>query len=118
MRDAEATNSVLQALAKLGVKLAIDDFGTGYSSLSYLRRFPIDALKIDQSFVNQMTSNPDDATIVSAVIGMGKSLQKRVIAEGVEAPEQYAFLLAQHCDEGQGNYFGCPMAAEALATIL
>ncbi len=118
MQDAEATNAVLHALAGMGVQLAIDDFGTGYSSLSYLRRFPIDTLKIDQSFVKQITSNPDDATIVSAVISMGKSLQKRVIAEGVETPEQHAFLLARHCDEGQGNYFGRPMAAEALATLL
>ncbi len=118
MRDAEATNAVLQALANLGVKLAIDDFGTGYSSLSYLRRFPIDTLKIDQSFVNQMTSNPDDATIVSAVISMGKSLRQRVIAEGVETPAQHAFLLTQHCDEGQGNYFSHPVAADALAALL
>ena len=118
MRDAESTDSVLHALACLGVKLAIDDFGTGYSSLSYLQRFPIDTLKIDQSFVKQITSNPDDATIVSTVISMGKSLHKRVIAEGVETPEQHAFLLARHCDEGQGNYFGRPMAAEALATFL
>lgn len=118
MRDAEATNAVLQALATLGVKLVIDDFGTGYSSLSYLRRFPIDGLKIDPSFVNQMTSNPDDATIVSVVIGMGKSLKQRVIAEGVETPEQHAFLLTQHCDEGQGYYFSHPVAADALAALL
>ncbi len=97
---------MLHALADLGIKLAIDDFGTGYSSLSYLRQFPIDTLKIDQSFVNHMTSNADDATIVSAVIGMGKSLKKQVIAEGVETPEQSAFLLALNCDEGQGYYFG------------
>ncbi len=108
---------MLHALADLGVKLAIDDFGTGYSSLSYLRQFPIDTLKIDQSFVNQMTSNPDDATIVSTVISMGKSLKQRVIAEGVETPEQYAFLLAQHCDEGQGFYFCRPMVAEALTSF-
>ncbi|MEO8598978.1 MAG: EAL domain-containing protein [bacterium] len=118
MRDAESTNAVLHALADLGVKLAIDDFGTGYSSLSYLWRFPIDTLKIDQSFVNQISSNPDHATIVSAVIKMGKSLKKRVIAEGVETPEQHAFLLAQDCDEGQGYYFGLPVAADALATLL
>ena len=118
MRDAESTYAVLLALADLGVKLAVDDFGTGYSSLSYLRRFPIDTLKIDQSFVNQMTGNADDATIVSAVIGMGKNLKLRVIAEGVETPEQVAFLLEQHCDEGQGYYFGRPMAAEALALLL
>jgi diguanylate cyclase (GGDEF)-like protein len=118
MRDAESTDRALHALAELGVKLAIDDFGTGYSSLSYLRRFPIDTLKIDQSFVNQMTRNPDDATIVSAIISMGKSLQKRVIAEGVETAEQYASLLARHCDEGQGYYFGRPMVAQAFAALL
>ena len=118
MRDAEATNSLLQALADLGVRLAVDDFGTGYSSLSYLRRFPIDTLKIDQSFVNKMASNQDDAAIVSAVITLGKSLRRCVIAEGVETSEQYAFLLAQHCDEGQGYYFGRPVAADALATLL
>ena len=118
MRDAKSTDSMLHVLADLGVKLAVDDFGTGYSSLSYLRQFPIDTLKIDQSFVNRMTSSPDDATIVSAVISMGKSLKQRVIAEGVETPEQYAFLLAQHCDEGQGYYFYRPVVAEALATLL
>ena len=118
MRDAEASDSVLHALADLGVKLAVDDFGTGYSSLSYLRKFPIDTLKIDQLFVNQMTRNPDDAAIVSAVIGMAKSLRLRVIAEGVETPEQVAFLRARQCDEGQGYHFGHPMAAEALAALL
>jgi diguanylate cyclase (GGDEF)-like protein len=118
MQDAEFTDSVLHGLANLGVKLAIDDFGTGYSSLSYLRQFPIDTLKIDQSFVSRITSSPDDATIVSAVINMGKSLKLRVTAEGVETPEQCAFLLAQHCDEGQGYYFSHPIAAEALATLL
>jgi diguanylate cyclase (GGDEF)-like protein len=118
MRNAETTGSLLQAIADLGVKLAIDDFGTGYSSLSYLSRFPIDTLKIDQSFVKQITSNPDDATIVSAVINMGKSLRQSVIAEGVETPEQHAFLLAQHCDEGQGYYFSRPVVAAALAALL
>ncbi len=118
MRDAASADSVLHALAGLGVKLAVDDFGTGYSSLSYLRQFPIHTLKIDKLFVNQITSNPDDATIVSAVISMGKSLKQRVIAEGVETAEQAAFLLAQHCDEGQGFFFGRPMAAEALAILL
>lgn len=118
MRDAESTGSLLQAIADLGVKLAIDDFGTGYSSLSYLSRFPIDTLKIDQSFVNRMNGNLDDANIVSAVISMGKSLRQRVIAEGVETPEQHASLLALHCDEGQGYYFGRPVPAQALATLL
>ena len=118
MQDAASTDSLLHALANFGVKLAIDDFGTGYSSLSYLKQFPINTLKIDQSFVNQMCSNLDDAAIVSAVTSMGKSLKLCVIAEGVESSEQSAFLLAQHCDEGQGYYFGCPMVAEALATLL
>jgi diguanylate cyclase (GGDEF)-like protein len=118
MRDAEATDAVLHALADLGVKLAIDDFGTGYSSLSYLRRFPIDALKIDQSFVKQMEGSPDDATIVSAVISMGKSLKQRVIAEGVETREQYEFLRAQECEEGQGYFFGRPVPAADLAALL
>ncbi len=102
----------------MGVKLAIDDFGTGYSSLSYLTRFPIDTLKIDQSFVTHMTNNADDASIVNAVISMGKSLRQRIIAEGVETPEQHAGLLALHCDEGQGYYFGRPAAASALTTLL
>ena len=118
MQDAESTNSVLRALADLHIKLAIDDFGTGFSSLSYLRQFPINSLKIDQSFVNRMTRNADDATIVKAVISMGKSLRQCIIAEGVETPEQYAFLLAHECDEGQGYYFARPMAAEDMANLL
>jgi len=118
MRDAESTDVMLHALADLGVKLTIDDFGTGYSSLSYLRKFPIDTLKIDRSFVNQMTSNPDDAAIVSAVISLGKCLKLRVIGEGVETPEQYAFLQSQLCDEGQGYYFGRPVLAGEFAGLL
>ncbi|MEO8121021.1 MAG: GGDEF domain-containing phosphodiesterase, partial [Rhodoferax sp.] len=118
MRDSASVGALLQAIADLGVKLAIDDFGTGYSSLSYLSRFPIDTLKIDQSFVTQMNGNPDDAAIVSAVISMGKSLKQRVIAEGVETQEQCAFLRAQNCDEGQGYYFGRPVPGEILAALL
>nr|WP_295778571.1 EAL domain-containing protein [Rhodoferax sp.] len=95
IRNAEAARSVVHAIATMGVKLAIDDFGTGYSSLSYLQRFPIHTLKIDKSFVNQMTSNADDASIVNAIISMGKSPRQRLIAEGVETPEQHASLLAQ-----------------------
>lgn len=118
MRDAASTYSVLSALANLGVKLAIDDFGTGYSSLSYLRKFPIDTLKIDQSFLTQMTDNPDNTAIVSAMISMGRSLRQRVIAEGVETKEQFDFLLSQQCDEGQGYYFGRPVLAPALTQLL
>jgi EAL domain-containing protein (putative c-di-GMP-specific phosphodiesterase class I) len=118
MRDAEFTNILLEALSDLGIKLAIDDFGTGYSSLSYLRQFPIDTLKIDQSFVNKMIHNPDDASIVSAIISLGKTLKLHVIAEGVETPEQLRFLQTQDCDAVQGYYLGRPMRPEALACQL
>jgi EAL domain-containing protein (putative c-di-GMP-specific phosphodiesterase class I) len=115
MRDAEFTYALLEALSDLGVKLAIDDFGTGYSSLSYLRQFPIDTLKIDQSFVNKMIHNQDDASIVSAIISLGKTLKLHVIAEGVETAEQLGFLRTQDCDEVQGYFLGRPMMPEALA---
>jgi diguanylate cyclase (GGDEF)-like protein/PAS domain S-box-containing protein len=118
MQDGESTTAVLQSLKAMGVQLAIDDFGTGYSSLSYLKRFPIDALKIDKSFVRDIATDPDDATIVRAMIGMGNSLNKRVSAEGVETWEQLAFLRAEHCGEGQGYYFGRPVVAEEYATLL
>jgi len=98
--------------------LAVDDFGTGYSSLSYLTRFPIDALKLDQSFVRGISAGSDDAIVVGAVISMGKSLKHRVIAEGVETREQLAFLQAHECDEGQGYYFGRPVAAGQFAKLL
>jgi EAL domain-containing protein (putative c-di-GMP-specific phosphodiesterase class I) len=98
--------------------LAVDDFGTGYSSLSYLRKFPIDALKIDQSFVRQITTSPDETTIVTAVISMGRSLKLRVVAEGVETPQELAFLQAHQCDEAQGYYFGRPMIAGQFARLL
>jgi diguanylate cyclase (GGDEF)-like protein/PAS domain S-box-containing protein len=118
MHDAEVSARVLETLKAMGVKLAIDDFGTGYSSLSYLKRFSIDTLKIDQSFVHDIASNADGATIVSAVIGMGKKLRQRVIAEGVETPEQLAFLRTQQCDEGQGFQFSHPLSAEGFARLL
>ena len=118
MRDAESSTSVLQALKAMGVRLAIDDFGTGYSSLSYLKRFPIDTLKIDQSFVRDIATDADDATIVSAVIGMGKNLKQRVVAEGVETHEQLAFLRTQQCDEGQGFHFSHSLSAEDFGLLL
>jgi len=118
MQDAEFANPVLQTLSDLGVKLAIDDFGIGYSSLSYLKQFPINTLKIDQSFVQKMIGNPSDASIVSAVINLGKTLNLRVIAEGVETAEQQDFLVAQECDEAQGYYLGRPMAAGSFAELL
>lgn len=118
MHDVEASASVLASLKAMGVKLAIDDFGTGYSSLSYLKRFPIDTLKIDQSFVRDIATDADDATIVSAVIGMGRSLNHRVVAEGVETAEQFSFLRARHCPEGQGYLFSHPLSAEDFARVL
>jgi diguanylate cyclase (GGDEF)-like protein/PAS domain S-box-containing protein len=111
MKHAESTANVLHALKAMGVQLAVDDFGTGYSSLSHLNRFPIDVLKIDQSFVHDICSSPDQATIVSAVISMGKSLKKRVIAEGIETMEQLESLRAWGCEEGQGYLLDRPMVA-------
>jgi EAL domain-containing protein (putative c-di-GMP-specific phosphodiesterase class I) len=118
MKHAETTESILRTLRARGVQLAVDDFGTGYSSLSYLRKFPIDALKIDQSFIRQITTVPDQTTIVTAVISMGRSLKLRVIAEGVETRQELAFLQAHQCDEAQGYYFGRPMIAEQFAQLL
>jgi len=118
MKRAESAASVLQTLRAKGVQVAVDDFGTGYSSLSYLRKFPIDALKIDQSFVRQISSAPDDTTIVTAVISMGRSLKLRVIAEGVETHEELAFLQAHMCDEAQGYYFSRPVLPQHFAKLL
>jgi EAL domain-containing protein (putative c-di-GMP-specific phosphodiesterase class I) len=118
MKKAEATESILKTLRARGVRVAVDDFGTGYSSLSYLRKFSIDALKIDQSFVRQITTVPDETTIVTAVISMGRSLKLRVIAEGVETREELEFLRAHECDEAQGYYFSRPVPAEEFAKLL
>ena len=118
MQHAESTLAVLSALKSIGVRLAVDDFGTGYSSLSYLKRFPIDSLKIDQSFVRDITSGTDDAPIVRAVITMAKSLKQRVVGEGVETEEQMAFLQAHGCDEAQGYYFSTPLVGKHFAKLL
>jgi diguanylate cyclase (GGDEF)-like protein/PAS domain S-box-containing protein len=118
MRRAEATESILKTLRAKGIQVAVDDFGTGYSSLSYLRRLPIDALKIDQSFVRQITTDPDETTIVTAVIGMGRSLKLRVVAEGVETQQQLAFLQQHECDEAQGYYFSRPVIPQQFAKLL
>jgi diguanylate cyclase (GGDEF)-like protein/PAS domain S-box-containing protein len=118
MQDPTSTIAVLYSLKEMGVRLTLDDFGTGYSSLSYLKRFPIDALKIDKSFVRGLCTNTGDANIVSAVINMGKSFGLRVIAEGVETREQFLRLQAQQCTEGQGYYFQAPVAAIEFTKLL
>jgi EAL domain-containing protein (putative c-di-GMP-specific phosphodiesterase class I) len=118
MKQAESTASILQVLRDRGVKVAIDDFGTGYSSLSYLRKFPVDALKIDQSFVRQISTLGDDATIVTAVIGMAHSLGLRVVAEGVETLDELEFLRVRQCDEAQGFYFSRPVPPRHFADLL
>jgi diguanylate cyclase (GGDEF)-like protein len=118
MRDAESSTAILQQLKNIGVQLAVDDFGTGYSSLSYLNQFPIDVLKIDGSFVNEIGSTNGNGIIVKAIIAMGTSLKQRVVAEGVEKQAQLAFLIAQHCEEGQGYFFSRPLIAEQFAALL
>jgi EAL domain-containing protein (putative c-di-GMP-specific phosphodiesterase class I) len=110
--------SILHTIREAGVQVALDDFGTGYSSLSYLQKFPVDALKIDQSFVAQITPNGENTGIVTAVISMAQSLKLRVVAEGVETLEQLEFLRAHHCDEAQGYYFSKPVVPEQFACLL
>lgn len=118
MRDAAASAAMLQKLRNMRVQIALDDFGTGFSSLSYLKQFPIDVLKIDQSFVNDIHSVADEAIIVSAIIGMGNNLKLCVVAEGVENKVQLEFLKMKHCEEGQGNYFSPPLKADEFAKLL
>ena len=118
MKHTQSTASILRTLRETGVKIAVDDFGTGYSSLSYLRIFPVDALKIDQSFIRQIGTGGEDVAIVTAVIGMARSLKLRVIAEGVETQKELAFLQAQQCDEAQGYYFSRPVGPEQFAKLL
>ena len=118
MQNGEVTVEVLRALRAIGVAISIDDFGTGYSSLNYLRRFPINAVKIDREFVRDIATDEGDAAIVSAVIGMARNLGLRVVAEGVETIEQYAFLQNRQCDEAQGFFFSHPMHAAAITSTL
>jgi EAL domain-containing protein (putative c-di-GMP-specific phosphodiesterase class I) len=118
MHDVERTVTMLHQLKALGVQLSVDDFGTGYSSLAYLKRFPINVLKIDQSFVRDIATNPDDAMIVVSIISLAHNLRLQVIAEGVETAEQLAFLLHHDCDEIQGYYFSKPVSATAMEQTL
>jgi EAL domain-containing protein (putative c-di-GMP-specific phosphodiesterase class I) len=112
LTNADVVFSVLHELNDMGLKLAIDDFGTGYSSLSYLKQFRVDKLKIDRSFIRDIAIDPDDAAITIAIISMAKSLNLKVIAEGVESEEQMSFLRLHDCDEIQGYYFSRPLSVE------
>ena len=118
MRDTDEAAEILKQLKLMGLTLSIDDFGTGYSSLSYLKKFPVDRLKIDQSFVRDLTTDPDVAAIAKAVITLGHSLNLRVIAEGVETREQLDFLRANLCDEKQGYLFSRPLPVEEFTALL
>lgn len=118
LRDQPNTRKALHALKGLGVRLAIDDFGTGYSALSYLQRFPIDTIKIDQSFIRNIVTNLEAQAIVRAIIGMAAALNIRVIAEGVESKEQLAFLRKEGCQECQGYYYGRPLPSQEAAAYL
>jgi EAL domain-containing protein (putative c-di-GMP-specific phosphodiesterase class I) len=118
MHDVEAAVATVRQLKALGVRMSLDDFGTGYSSLSHLKRFPIDHLKIDQSFVRDITTDPDSAVICSTVIGLAHSLKMTVIAEGVETEAQMQYLRRQRCDEMQGYFFSKPVPAQEFAQLL
>jgi EAL domain-containing protein (putative c-di-GMP-specific phosphodiesterase class I) len=118
MKRVEFAATVLRTLKESGVRVAVDDFGTGYSSLSYLRKFPIDSLKIDQSFVRQIGRATDDAAIVTAVISMARSLKLRAVAEGVETLAELRFLKTHECDEAQGYYFSRPVPAALFVNLL
>lgn len=114
MQDSEATMSSLHEIAALGVRLALDDFGTGYCSLGYLKRYPLHVLKVDRSFIAAAPDDPDSVAISRAVIGLGQSLGLAVVAEGVERPEQVAFLGAEGCQLVQGYWFSPPRSAAEL----
>ena len=118
MQDIDANIRKLQAVRDLGVEIAVDDFGTGYSSLSYISRLPINTLKIDRAFIMNMTSKPDDLSIVSTIISLGHSLELKVVAEGVETEEQANLLRLLKCDEFQGYLFSRPVPAEQIEMLL
>jgi EAL domain-containing protein (putative c-di-GMP-specific phosphodiesterase class I) len=118
MSDAEAAAETLRALHGLGVHVSIDDFGTGYSSLSYLHRLPVDTLKVDRSFVSQMSQNDENREIVRTIVTLARSLGLKVVAEGIETAEQMAQLLALDCEGGQGYLFSRAVEAEAAGELL
>jgi EAL domain-containing protein (putative c-di-GMP-specific phosphodiesterase class I) len=118
MKNDDVAVEILTELKKMGIQICIDDFGTGYSSLSYLKRFPIDTLKIDQSFIRESMRDADHAAIVVAIITMAHTLKLKVVAEGVESQEQWAFLRDHNCDKMQGTLFSSPLPAEAFTQLI
>ncbi|MDH5487454.1 MAG: EAL domain-containing protein, partial [Gammaproteobacteria bacterium] len=118
MQDIARTTTILTELKQFGVRIAVDDFGTGFSSLSYLKRFPLDKLKIDQSFVRGLPADESDAAITRAVIVLGQSMKLTVIAEGVETHAQLELLREQGCDEYQGDYFSKPVPTREFVELL
>jgi EAL domain-containing protein (putative c-di-GMP-specific phosphodiesterase class I) len=118
MRNVEATARRLAAIKELGVRIAIDDFGTGYSSLAHLQRFPVDALKIDRSFIARLTENPEGETLIHTLVQLGKALALETLAEGIEKQRQLSLLREERCDSGQGFLFARPLDAAAMASFL
>ncbi len=118
MHDAEAVARDLRQLRELGIGISIDDFGTRYSTLNYIKHFPVDRVKIDQCFIRDLATNPNDAAIVRAIVSLCHSLELDIVAEGVETAEQLALLRAEGCNEVQGFYFAQPMPAEDLVAFV
>src|SRR5258706_14206407 len=118
MQNADRASQTLTAIKEMGVRIAIDDFGTGYSSLAQIKRFPIDTLKIDRSFIREIPTDAEDKAITEAIIAMGKTLSLTVVAEGVETEAQATFLREHACDEMQGYYFSKPVPPEQFAELL
>ena len=118
MRNVEETARRLTAIKELGVRIAIDDFGTGYSSLAHLQQFPVDALKIDRSFISRLTENPEGETLIHTLVQLGKALSIETLAEGIEQQQELSLLQAEHCDSGQGFLFARPLDAAAAESFL
>ena len=118
IKDVDRIANVLQEFKSLGISVAIDDFGMGYSSLNFLKRFPIDMLKIDKSFIADVFTNPDDASIVQSVISLGHNMHMKIVAEGIETQSHLYFLKERNCDIGQGFYFSQPLGAKEMTKFL